>query len=292
MKKGFLLGVLILGVVSIAALIAIDLLLDSPLMTEKQVPSLNVNLATDTLPIDPETAALVSMEEPSPIPILVITETDQPSQLDPVIELIGLTQVVIPTDTITPTKAVPTKQKQPSPTGTLDLTYIFNYGTTLTQTARAYCGISHLPIGVQCTPPPCASDERYYCPPGCDCPGGCGTRCAMLAPGDPSSFGQVKLHICYLSEDLHKMTLYFWNTKSSQLIEFPIVGDNRYPYSVYLPPGKYVAFAWVANSDIGGGNTGGESHSLSSFLVRKGEVVYGLGICDWETDLIDFPYTP
>lgn len=34
--------------------------------------------------------------------------------------------------------------------------------------------------GVTCTPPPCQTDEVYYCPDAC--PGGCGTQCATPTP--------------------------------------------------------------------------------------------------------------
>ena len=38
-----------------------------------------------------------------------------------------------------------------------------------------------------CTPPPCKTDEEYYCPD--DCPGGCGTQCATPTPtATPPSF--------------------------------------------------------------------------------------------------------
>jgi hypothetical protein len=44
--------------------------------------------------------------------------------------------------------------------------------------------VTPLPTFVtQCTPPPCATDEYFYCPGG-DCPGGCGVICATHVPSE------------------------------------------------------------------------------------------------------------
>lgn len=48
--------------------------------------------------------------------------------------------------------------------------------------------------GVMCTPPPCQSDEVYYCPDVC--PGGCGTQCATPTPTPkPPSFEPTDVEV-------------------------------------------------------------------------------------------------
>lgn len=263
MRNKLVLGFLILGVISVGILGVLVLLTQLPQIPEKQVPSEQVNLPTDTLvqPVEPD----------RPTPLSSATDTDEPSQLEPIIELIGSTEVVIPTNT-----SIPTHTIQPSSTATLLLTTESPSDTTLPPTQKSYCG-SH-PTGVMCTPPNCSSDERYICPKPCECPGRCGTMCGLVAPGDPSGFGRVPVNICYLSADLHEMTLYFKDARSGQLFEFPIVGDNVYNYTVYLPPGKYVGFAWLKDSDIGGAYTQYTicspkpectDHSLVPFTIYK-----------------------
>ena len=61
--------------------------------------------------------------------------------------------------------------------------------TTASLTKTPFVTVTPLPIGTPlptytpfpvCTPPPCTEDQVYYCPG--ECPGGCGTLCAIPTP--------------------------------------------------------------------------------------------------------------
>lgn len=141
-----------------------------------------------------------------------------------------------------------------------------------------------------CTPPACAPDEMYYCPG--ECPGGCGTTCATATPGASSGIGQVWGEICYPSESIPAMTLYFQNTSTLQTLSFSIE-ENQTSYRYELPAGVYIAFAWLPDGEFGGSYSeyvlcgGGENctnHSLVPFLVQGDHVTTGVDICDWYGD--------
>lgn len=149
-----------------------------------------------------------------------------------------------------------------------------------------------------CTPPACALDELYYCPG--ECPGGCGTTCATPTPGISSGSGQVWGAICYPSESIPAMTLYFQNTSTLQTLSFPIE-ENQTSYRYELPSGVYVAFAWLPDREFGGSFSeyvlcgGGGScsdHSLVPFLVQEDHATTGVDICDWYGDTGLLPPVP
>lgn len=150
-----------------------------------------------------------------------------------------------------------------------------------------------------CTPPACARDEMYYCPG--DCPGGCGTTCATATPGVSSGTGQVKGQICFPGDTYPEMTIYFYETNSQQFLSYP-VAENQESYQLEIPAGVYLAFAWLPNKGAGGGYTqfvecsktllSCTDHSLAPFLVRENHASISIDICDWETDLIEFPTIP
>ncbi len=150
-----------------------------------------------------------------------------------------------------------------------------------------------------CTPPACARDEMYYCPG--DCPGGCGTTCATATPGASSGTGQVSGQICYPGAASPEMTITFYETNSQQFLSYPVAA-NQGSYQFEIPAGVYLAFAWLPNEEAGGGFTEFvgcsktllpcTDHSLAPFLVRENHVSTSIDICDWETDLTEFPTIP
>lgn len=150
-----------------------------------------------------------------------------------------------------------------------------------------------------CTPPACAQDEMYYCPG--DCPGGCGTTCATATPGVSSGTGQVWGLICFPGDASPAMTITFYETNSKQFLSYPVAA-NQESYQFEIPAGVYLAFAWLQNEDAGGGFTEFvgcsktllpcTDHSLTPFLVRENHVSTSIDICDWETDMIEFPPIP
>lgn len=150
-----------------------------------------------------------------------------------------------------------------------------------------------------CTPPACASDEMYYCPG--DCPGGCGTTCATATPGPASGIGQVWGEICFPGGTNPEMTIFFYETTAQYFLSYPFAASQE-TYQYEIPAGVYLAFAWLPDKEAGGGFTqfvecgktllSCTDHSLVPFLVRESHVSTSIDICDWETDQIDFPFTP
>ncbi len=147
-----------------------------------------------------------------------------------------------------------------------------------------------------CTPPACAPDEMYYCPG--DCPQGCGTTCATATPGLSSGNGWIWGKICFPGDTIPEMTVYLQETSTQKTLEISIA-ENLDTYQMEIPGGVYVAFAWLPNKEMGGGYTQFvrcsktilpcNDHSLVPFLVRENHVSTGVDICDWATDLIEFP---
>jgi len=150
-----------------------------------------------------------------------------------------------------------------------------------------------------CTPPACAADEMYYCPG--DCPGGCGTTCATATPGPASGIGQVWGEICFPGGTNPEMTIFFYETTAQYFLSYPFAASQE-TYQYEIPAGVYLAFAWLPDKEAGGGFTqfvecgktllSCTDHSLVPFLVRESHVSTSIDICDWETDQIDFPFTP
>lgn len=149
-----------------------------------------------------------------------------------------------------------------------------------------------------CTPPACALDEMYYCPG--ECPGGCGTTCATPTPGISPESGEVWGKICFPSESIPPMTLYFQNTSTLQTLSFPIE-ENQTSYQYELPAGVYNAFAWLPDREFGGsyseyvlcgGGANCTDHSLVPFLVQEDRVTTGVDICDWHGDTGLIPPVP
>jgi len=54
-------------------------------------------------------------------------------------------------------------------------------------------------------------------------------------------------------------------------------------YSVLLPNGTYYAYAWAPGFNLEGAYVNNDS-TLRSFVVRGGETVSGIRICNWSPD--------
>ncbi len=93
------------------------------------------------------------------------TPTPMPAQ--------SVSQSVTDTPFVTATVPLPTAATPTPPPPTLTPTPRLPTDTPLPLAP------TDIPI-VVCTPPPCASNEVYFCPG--ECPGGCGTECATLTP--------------------------------------------------------------------------------------------------------------
>jgi len=104
--------------------------------------------------------------------------------------------------------------------------------------------------------------------------------------------GEVSGSICYPSEFIPAMTVFFRNLETEELVATAIV-ENQTDYSITLPVGQYLAFAYPnEGSTISGAYTqavpcglGSDcaDHSLIVVDVQPGQSVEGVNLCDWYT---------
>jgi hypothetical protein len=96
------------------------------------------------------------------------------------------------------------------------------------------------------------------------------------------------------------MTAYFEATDSETVVELPIAaGQNN--YSVKLPEGIYIAYAWLPDFSRGGLysravpcglNEECEDHTVLAFSVSENALISGIDICDWFAGPFNVPYPP
>ncbi|OGO10531.1 MAG: hypothetical protein A2Z66_06850 [Chloroflexi bacterium RBG_13_66_10] len=105
-------------------------------------------------------------------------------------------------------------------------------------------------------------------------------------PGGPSGAAG---RVCYPSEGVPAMTAYFQNTATGQMTTLAIQ-EGQSTYDIPLPPGTYLAYAWLPEFAIGGAYTlavpcglGAEcsDHSLIAFGVATETRIEGIDLCDW-----------
>jgi len=133
-----------------------------------------------------------------------------------------------------------------------------------------------------------------------------GTQYAQVAtqkalpptPLPPS--GQVSGHICYPSENIPEMLAYFRNVSDNRLTELPISEDQD-TYTLQLPEGTYVAYAWAPEYQVGGmysrAVTCGlaeacNDHTPVTFKVESGISLENVDICDWVIPSRNLPLPP
>jgi hypothetical protein len=96
------------------------------------------------------------------------------------------------------------------------------------------------------------------------------------------------------------MTAYFEATDSETLVELPIAGSQS-SYSVKLPAGIYIAYAWLPDFSRGGLYSRAvpcgldeecEDHTVLAFSVSEQAVASGIDICDWYAGPFNVPYPP
>lgn len=133
-----------------------------------------------------------------------------------------------------------------------------------------------------------------------------GTQRAALATqlGLPSTpippQGTVRGKICYPSEHIPEMTAYFRNLNDNQVIELSIKA-NQDSYSLKLAAGRYYAFAWVTEYQVGGMYSHAvpcglkdtcTDHSPLPFDVMDSAVMDGVDLCDWVIPTNHLPLPP
>jgi hypothetical protein len=109
-------------------------------------------------------------------------------------------------------------------------------------------------------------------------------------PTDANFPGKVKGKICYPSEWIPPMILYFQST-SNEVVVSQLIEENQNTYTIDLEPGTYVAYAWLQDGYTLAGSyselvTCGLTvecldHSLIPITVEAGETINDVDICDW-----------
>lgn len=101
--------------------------------------------------------------------------------------------------------------------------------------------------------------------------------------------GTVEGSICFPSEGIPPMNLFFLLAGTGQVTVFP-VNQNQTSYRVELPAGTYSAFAWLPDYSFGGSYSQAvpcglsaecTDHSLIEFSVNGGSTTSGVNVCDW-----------
>ena len=112
------------------------------------------------------------------------------------------------------------------------------------------------------------------------------------SPADPGSTqtGAVTGKVCFPSEVIPAMNVYFRNTTNGELSEFANP-ENQSDFSFELPAGTYEAFAYLQNGEGGGGSYSQfvpcglsvdcADHSLLAFDVQPQQTTTNIEICDW-----------
>ncbi|RPI85181.1 MAG: hypothetical protein EHM41_11515 [Chloroflexi bacterium] len=133
-----------------------------------------------------------------------------------------------------------------------------------------------------------------------------GTRFAAQAteraiPMTPTpTTGQVRGQVCYPSERIPPMMVYFLNDSTGDLVDLQ-TGANQSRYQVDLPAGKYIAFAWVPDYEVGGLFSEAvvcglfetcNDHSPSLFTVQPGDSINNIDLCDWAFPASSLPIPP
>lgn len=104
--------------------------------------------------------------------------------------------------------------------------------------------------------------------------------------------------VCFPGGSAPQMTLYFQEQETDEVTEHRL-GAGETSYAISLPPGDYVAYAWLDDFSRGGLYSEvviceGENcfdHDPVTFQVTEAQVVEGIDICDWFAPLT-VPYPP
>ena len=112
--------------------------------------------------------------------------------------------------------------------------------------------------------------------------------------------GTVSGKICYPSEGIPPMTVYFEDINSGDVAELAIARSQN-NYSTQLPAGSYHVYAWRPDFSIGGSysaavacglSAGCSDHSMLQVVVEADTETGNVDVCDWYTAPGDIPLPP
>jgi hypothetical protein len=124
------------------------------------------------------------------------------------------------------------------------------------------------------------------------------TQTATLTP--TPLIENVSGRICYPSEEIPAMTVFFQDQGDDQVIEL-LVESGQDSYGVHLPEGTYQAYAWLNDFSRGGLysnavpcglKAGCDDHSALAFQVTASQIVENIDLCDWYAGPFNVPYPP
>lgn len=108
--------------------------------------------------------------------------------------------------------------------------------------------------------------------------------------GEREPLGTISGEICYASESIPPLVIYFENVESGE-IYFLKTELNQSDYEIDVSPGTYIAYAYVDGiEDTPGGYTEAVTcgltddcvdHNLIEFEVEDGSLTSQIDICDW-----------
>jgi len=120
------------------------------------------------------------------------------------------------------------------------------------------------------------------------------------ATATPLPLGTITGALCYPSEGIPPLTLYFENLDDASVYEFDH-SDGTASYSADVSPGTYVAYAYEMTLMVGGSysqavpcglSVNCTDHTLIQFPVVAGQTTSGVDICDYYGDPGDVPAPP
>ncbi len=168
-------------------------------------------------------------------------------------------------------------------------------------------GLSHLPAAGSPAidsgdPDTCiATDQRGVSrPQGAGCDRGSIEVEFPAGVSTPVPYGTVSGAVCYPSEGIPPLTLYFENTSDQSVASFSHT-NGLGVYSVDLDPGTYVAYAYRNGTALAGSYSQAvlcgltvncTDHSLVPFTVLAGQETTDIDICDWYGQPGDVPEPP
>jgi len=100
--------------------------------------------------------------------------------------------------------------------------------------------------------------------------------------------GTVSGQVCYPSEFIPAMTAYFREVSTAAAYHLPI-SLNQGSYSALIPPGTYIAFAYLEAGAAGsyshavpcGLTVSCTDHTPLPFVIQSGQTTAGIDLCDW-----------
>jgi hypothetical protein len=110
-----------------------------------------------------------------------------------------------------------------------------------------------------------------------------------IPPDEIGLNGDVSGKLCFPSEYIPAMTVFFENASTGQVTQLQIA-ENQFTYQQFLPSGSYTAYAWLLDNSMGGLysyavpcglDVSCTNHNPLPFDVFSGITTTDIDLCDW-----------